>query len=605
MTLELSILLKATVVLLLGLLAAQLSARARASVRHLLLAATLGALAALPLVAALAPALTVAVPVPASVSPLTTVIAPPQAAGGIVRSDVISEAASPAFPADDAPSLGAALRAVWVTGSVLLLGLLAHALWKVTRIRRTAIPWLAGQAMVDRLVPPGSRAVSVVVHEDVPAPVTCGWRHPAIVLPADAQEWSRADIERAMVHELEHVRRGDWLVQLAARVICAAYWFHPLVWVAWRRLCLECERACDDAVVAAIRLRQGDDGQVADTDYADQLVTLAGRLSQADGQPALSMARRSDLAVRVKAVLDRTQLRGRAGASAVIATVVMATAFSLILAPMRVQAVPGAAAEAAPAQTRRLGSVTASARAPRNGVLGRALVEAAIDDDLEAVRELLDAGADANSVVQGDGTALLIAAREGNRAIVDLLLDRGADIDIGVRGDGSALIMAAREGFRDIVRLFIDRGADVDIAVAGDGSPLIMAAREGFREITRMLIDAGADVNLAVPGDGNPLIMAAREGHIEITTMLLDRGARVNEVVPGDENAIIGASGEGFLDVVKLLVSRGADVNARVWAEHWDERGNRRGEWRTPLSRARREGQTHVVRYLQSVGAVD
>jgi beta-lactamase regulating signal transducer with metallopeptidase domain len=44
------------------------------------------------------------------------------------------------------------------------------------------------------------------------------------------------------------------------------YWFHPLVWIAWRRLGLEAEHASDDAV-----LREADA-----TAYADQLVALAG-----------------------------------------------------------------------------------------------------------------------------------------------------------------------------------------------------------------------------------------------------------------------------------------------------------------------------------------
>jgi beta-lactamase regulating signal transducer with metallopeptidase domain len=41
------------------------------------------------------------------------------------------------------------------------------------------------------------------------------------------------------------------------------YWFHPLVWMAWRQLALEAERSCDDAV---LRRSEG-------TVYADQLVT--------------------------------------------------------------------------------------------------------------------------------------------------------------------------------------------------------------------------------------------------------------------------------------------------------------------------------------------
>jgi ankyrin repeat protein/beta-lactamase regulating signal transducer with metallopeptidase domain len=620
MTPELAILLKATVALMFGLGAVALGSRARASVRHLVLASTLAMLVALPLVGAVVPALTLAVPMPATVAPSTGAASParPRVAPNV---DAIA-APVPASPiGGDAvvlPSLATLLRATWIAGTVLLFCVLAHALWKVARTRRSSIPWLAGQAVVDRLTAsdPGVRGVSVVVHEDVPAPVTCGWRHPIVMFPADAQQWGPDDIERALVHELEHVRRGDWIVQLLARGVCAVYWFHPLVWMAWRRLCLECERACDDAVV----------DRMADTEYATQLVALAGRLAQSDPQPVLSMARRSDLTIRVKAVLDRTQLRGRAGTSAVAVALAVTAVFALILAPMRVQAVPASPAAArAASEVDAAGSAedtAAEAEGPqrenrrpnrrnadrgdtgvRRGALGRALVEAAQQGSVEDVAGLLDAGADVNTVVEGDGTALLIAARDGDREMVDFLLQRGADVNIGVKGDGSALIMASREGYLDIVRTLLDRGGDIDLGVEGDGSALIMAAREGYLEIVRTLVERGGNVNVAVRGDGSPLIMASREGYLDIVRLLLDRGADIGQVVPGDENAIISASEGGHLRVVQFLVSRGADVNSRVWAETgWPDR---RGEWRTPLSQARRNGHTRVVEYLRSVGARD
>ena len=91
--------------------------------------------------------------------------------------------------------------------------------------------------------------VELLVHEDIAAPLTCGFSRPCILLPSEAQQWNDSDLRRALVHELEHVRRRDWVIQLAARAACALYWFHPLAWVAWRRLCLEAERACDDAVL--------------------------------------------------------------------------------------------------------------------------------------------------------------------------------------------------------------------------------------------------------------------------------------------------------------------------------------------------------------------
>src|SRR6185436_6300080 len=97
-------------------------------------------------------------------------------------------------------------------------------------------------------------------------PLTFGFRRSTILMPEAAQSWSESELRRALRHELEHVRREDWLAQLGARVACALYWPHPLVWVAWRRFCFEAERACDDAVVVAFPGAE---------DYAGQLVTLA------------------------------------------------------------------------------------------------------------------------------------------------------------------------------------------------------------------------------------------------------------------------------------------------------------------------------------------
>src|SRR5262245_11024602 len=116
--------------------------------------------------------------------------------------------------------------------------------------------------------------------------MTCGVLRPVVMLPDDAQRWDEKDLERAFVHELEHVRRCDWAVHCLARVACAAYWFHPLVWTAWRQLTLEAERACDDAVL----------GNSEATVYADQLLGLARRRSAVRRSPALAMANRSDLA---------------------------------------------------------------------------------------------------------------------------------------------------------------------------------------------------------------------------------------------------------------------------------------------------------------------
>ena len=154
MTPELDILMKVTMVLLLGLIATRLAARARASVRHLLLASTLGALIALPLAAALAPDLVVAIQLPQATDPGA---APTDAAAfaraqaparpeGLVSSAATSlDGARAAWQASTGMSIPAALRLLWAAGAVLLLAFLANALRQVRAVRRSGIPWLAGQ----------------------------------------------------------------------------------------------------------------------------------------------------------------------------------------------------------------------------------------------------------------------------------------------------------------------------------------------------------------------------------------------------------------------------------------------------------------------------
>jgi ankyrin repeat protein/beta-lactamase regulating signal transducer with metallopeptidase domain len=677
MTAELSLVLKATIALTAGLAVVALSRRAPASVRHLVLSATLAVLMALPIAGALLPDLTVAIPVPAGEPTNATSPAPETALGS--ATSVAIELAFPretTAPASRATlsrvdiSLAEAVRLVWAGGAALLLGLLAFALWKVQRIRRTGIPWIFGQSLADEIAKQSGLQprATVMLHEDIAAPVTCGWRHPAIVLPDDARSWSKDDLQRTFVHELEHVRRSDWITQLTARMICAAYWFHPLTWMVWRRLCLECERACDDAVVS----------RMEHTDYAEQLVTLAERMSARDAQPVLSMARRSDLSVRVKAVLDATQLRGRAGAAAVAAACGLAAVFSLVVAPMRVEAVRDLNAGDDLASARgdlltaggEMASAAGELAAARDAItsdgddggqrgsrerrddrfeertnriysrlLAEGLLEAVQKGDIGEVSALLQSGLDVNTVVRGDGTPLLVAAqrgqqqmvefllqrgadpnitshgdgsplivaaRHGHRRVVEALINAGADVDLSVDGDGSPLIRAAEGGHTEIVRLLLDRRADVDKGVDGDGSPLIEAASNGYMDIVQLLVARGADINMAVEGDGSPLIAAASRGHIEIMRFLLDRGAVVDQVVTRDENALISAAAQGQLAAVRLLVSRGANVNARVWAEdYWHDGRPLRGEWRTALNQARRNRHADTVRYLQSVGAVE
>ena len=549
------VLVKATLVLIVALVGVRLAARARASVRHALLATALGAIALLPIAALALPAIDLPIlPPHPHVSFVDAADAPGIPISGAAGRPALlthgrETAAETQRPAASAAREATAIvRAVWLTGAALVLISLGIGIARIHRLRQAGVPCRETQQLMPALIAQaGVRSrIDVVTHEQINAPLTCGTLRPAVVLPPDAQQWSEAALIRALVHEIEHVKRRDWVVQVAARAVCAIYWFHPLVWIVYRQLCLEAEHACDDAVVA----RQ------EETTYADQLVTLARRIAARPAMAVLGMAERSDLAARVDAILDPARPRGRAGA--LRTTVIAATAAALLLALAPLQLV---------AQT--------SSRAP--------LLKSGANSPAE------DSGSPIGDVTLPAPSGSPSGGLAGERSVQSSRLNR-------------ILVEAAEEGDLRDVRAILDAGGNVNAIAIADGTPLIAAARGGHLDLVQLLLERGADVNLAVSGDGNPLIMAAREGHLVIVQLLIERGADIEAMVPGDENALITASANGQLDVVRYLVSRGANVNARTWVEQvWGRQG---GEWRSPLSMALAGGHTAVADFLRANGAV-
>jgi bla regulator protein blaR1 len=514
---ELAILVKATAILAIGLAAAQMMRRSQASIRHLTLAAAFAAVTALPLATVGGPAVAIRIPVEGAAidagSPIAPVLAAPAAPD--IANSLNTRGTNGAL------SVSTILRGVWILGTASLLAVLTTGLWRLGRLRRQALPLPEIQCLADALKREAGlrRPVEVLEHERVPSPLTCGVWRPAILLPAGVRDWTDANLRRALIHEIEHVRRGDWALQIGVKAIAALYWFHPLVWIASRRLCLEAERACDDAVV-----RSGDR-----TEYANQLVGLARRLSDVNPAAVVGMAVRSDLSARVTALLDGTQRRGRAGLAAAVAASAIATAIVLAIAPVRAVALSPHAA---------VGEQSGHGSAQQHRVrrLDHALYEAAQDGDIAEIDGLLQAGANINSAIDGDGSPLIAAARRGREAVARHLLDRGADPNMAVPGDGSPLIAAATVGALNVVSLLLDRGALIDQVVPGDENALIQASGSGHLEVVKLLVARGADVNARVwaqhgtrPGDGEwrtPLSVATRAARAAVIAYLRAAGAR-------------------------------------------------------------------------------
>ena len=352
-----ALLAKATLTLTVALALTGLARRSRAAGRHVLLVAAFAVLLTLPAASFVIPSRGVTLPAQ------TAALSAPAAAVVPVMTSPSPAVVDAQEPVDSlriestGMTASAILWAIWGAGMLLCVLPVLAGTWHLRSLRRSSSVCARGEALLHRLSAEAGiqRSVAVRVHESIPGPMTYGILRPVIMLPLDATAWSEEELSRAMIHELEHVRRGDWLSQYMARIVRALYWFHPLVWIAWRRLSLEAERACDDAV-----LRRSEA-----TAYANQLVLLAERLASTATPPLLAMAACRDLSTRVRAVLDGAQARGRAGALPVATAVVAAALFIAAVAPLR--AVRQGQAPADGAQQPPLAFETASVKPNKSG----------------------------------------------------------------------------------------------------------------------------------------------------------------------------------------------------------------------------------------------
>jgi ankyrin repeat protein len=167
-----------------------------------------------------------------------------------------------------------------------------------------------------------------------------------------------------------------------------------------------------------------------------------------------------------------------------------------------------------------------------------ALADAAMDDDINAVKALLKQAADVNAA-QGDGTTALHWASIRN------------DVEMG--------------------RLLIHAGANVDAATRiGNLTPLYLAATAGSASMLSELLKAGASANAVNSINGTTALMkASAAGSAEAVKLLLERGANVNAKETGlDQTALMFAAAADRADVIAILAAHGADLHLASKVTH-------------------------------------
>jgi len=353
----LQLLLQLTVMGALGHLALLLARKSSAAFRHLIALAVLVALPALAVVGGLpapwslwrlsSPLMSsrvVAEPVAAEPAVDVTITQTPLATPEpqlVAKVEATPVQASPAPPLVTRENLPAWLAALAAAVSCLLLLRLGFGLFAAARAARRATP--AHDARLERMLIAARRRLAIehpvrlALADGLGIPVVTGLLRPTLVLPGEAARWPDERLQAVLLHELAHVRRGDGLSLMVARITSAIFWFHPLVWTLVRAMRRECERACDDVVLAS--------GFRA-SDYADHLLSIArGAAGRRIPGLTLAFARTSNLEGRLLTVLRGDLRRGPASARVRWAVTLAALLLVLPLSAVKVVGMVAIAAE--------------------------------------------------------------------------------------------------------------------------------------------------------------------------------------------------------------------------------------------------------------------
>lgn len=330
MSVLLDVTVRTSVVLAAGLVGRLLVRRRSASLRHGVLTTALLAAAAVVPLSYLLPVWTIPVARANTISSVRTAHA----------ADERTPATRPRYdnvPISRSAHLPLALS-LWALAAAANGGMLLFGIGRLSRITARAQPlddarWkrLADDTRAEYGV---RRPITLLETEAPDALATWGVFRPCLLLPRHARGWEDERVRIVLRHEVAHIRRNDWIVQIGAELIRCVYCFNPLAWIACRRLRQDSEYACDDRVL---------DTGISPQTYATHLLELArlcrlttgGARSFQGRDPAMLMARPSTLERRISAMLNSNLDRAHASRTAVAAVAALFLVVALPVASLR------------------------------------------------------------------------------------------------------------------------------------------------------------------------------------------------------------------------------------------------------------------------------
>ncbi len=206
---------------------------------------------------------------------------------------------------------------------------------------------------------------------------------------------------------------------------------------------------------------------------------------------------------------------------------------------------------------------------------------------------------------------LAAAIQIEDQQAVKALIDQGADVNEADALGSTPLMWAARYGDAVVANWLIQAGAEVAAANAFGVSAMSEAALAGSPAVIRQLLKANADPDSANPEGETALMLVARTGNIEAAQLLIEAGADVDAKEHwGGQSALIWAAAQRQPQMMRLLLENGAEVDGRSTVRDWDRRVTAEPRPKemtqgglTPLLYAVRTGCRECVEVLLGAGA--
>lgn len=227
-----------------------------------------------------------------------------------------------------------------------------------------------------------------------------------------------------------------------------------------------------------------------------------------------------------------------------------------------------------------------------------ALAPVACGSDTGGKRSESDAEPSGGEAGEGADMRLISAAGQDDIRAVKRLLDAGASVDARDETGRTALIAASYENHLDVAKTLIKAGSDVNTKDATEQSAYLLSTAEVGDDprLLKLTLDNGADVRSLDSYNGTGLIRAADRGYIKVVKELLKTDIDVDHInnlgwTALLEAIILGGGDAEHTKIVRLLVEADADVNI---ADREDI---------TPLEHARRRGYDEMVEILENAGA--